>query len=478
MRYSFASYTATSIGVVVSLATKAVLGATGAGYWEFMKVFLSYGEYSDLGMSEAMRREMSQAIGAGDKPRSQHVSDVVFSFTAVAAIIFATGLVLFAIFFVQNPVLRIGLFATAALAVAQQFYNFMLTLLRTTKKIREISHLIVVNILIVGAVSVSFAYFGGVEGLAFGLAISTVLSGLLAVRLSGAHFRLAWDARETARLLKIGIPMVALRTALVTFLSIDALMIGRLIGYRELGYYAIALMALQQIGSVGQYIKMILFPHIQERYGRSGSLKDSKGLFVRSAAVLSHLLPIVIGATIFLVPALVDVLLPQFREGIPAMQVLVAGYFFVAVNEMSFTLLFTIDKQKRLLPAYVLLILFSIGLNYFFIRQGFGIRGVAVATSITYFLFFLAVFTYAYSHLQSWLELLRTLAFITAIFIYFSLIAWAINRYPLEWPIVWASIVKCGVFTLLMLPLVWHIEKREKIIRHAFESLKTKLGIA
>ena len=64
-QYTAANYIAMAIGIPLSIALKAMLGAAGSGYWAILKVVGSYGEYSDLGVRNAMIREIPQGCGVG-----------------------------------------------------------------------------------------------------------------------------------------------------------------------------------------------------------------------------------------------------------------------------------------------------------------------------------------------------------------------------------------------------------------------------
>ena len=99
--YSGANYIAMGLGIVISIATKAILGTVGAGYWALMKVVTSYGEYSDLGTKDAVSREIPQAAGAGDADRRSRLQDAVFSFALLMSVMAAVLVALFSLLFVH-----------------------------------------------------------------------------------------------------------------------------------------------------------------------------------------------------------------------------------------------------------------------------------------------------------------------------------------------------------------------------------------
>ena len=463
LTYTFANYVAMAIGIFVSVATKAILGAVGAGYWAILKVFISYGEYSDLGTRNAMIREIPRVIGAGKAHEARKTENSAFAFTALTAL-FSAVVIAWVAWSVTDPLLKKGLWISSGLVVATQIYNFSLTLLRTLKRIGVLSVVIVLNMLLVGAFSIAGATWRGVLGMAAGVCLSTAISAGIAYFLGKMRFQLRWNSAEILRLIKIGSPMVVISYALVTFLSLDTLMIGKMIGIREAGLYTIGLMSVQQIGALGRFSQIILLPHIQERYGRTGSLPDTAALMIRTTRVLAHLVPFLIAFVLFFVPVVVHYFLPKFTSGLASMKVLVLGYYFVVVNELSANAAFTADKQKHLIPFLGVLIALAAVLNYVFIRLGFGIEGVAVATSISYFLFFVVVFSFAFSHLVQFSQVRTAVIEILGLFLYFLvcvLIAEFLGNVIPQ--IFLAACVKFLIFALLFFPAFYRIEKNERL---------------
>jgi len=474
LKYTVANYTAMAIGIVVSVAMKALLGTAGAGYWAVMKVFGSYAEYSDLGTRDALLREVPQATGAGDESRVKRLENNAFTFTAGASIVSAAVIAGIAAFFIDDPLLRKGLFVMAPLAIATQAYNYFLTLLRTLKKVSELSLLIVANMFFVAAFPLALAWKGGVVGLAFGFLAATACSAALAWRVSGVRLAPAFDPREVAGLVRIGFPMVILSYCLITFLSLDAILISRTLGYAALGLYTVALMAVQQVSALGRFAHIIIFPHIQESYGRTGSLDEAKGRFVRVTLALAHYLPAIIGTVLVCLPPLIHFFLPRFEGGLGAMRILLVGYYFIAVNEMASSVLFTTNRQGKLVPVYVAMVGVAAALIWGALRAGWGIEGVAAATSAAYFVFFLSVFGYAFTRILARAEFLKLLGRILGTFVYFAaVVAGAEILFSRATPGS-GAVLRAVFFTAAFAPLILRFERKEGLLRSTLKNFILK----
>jgi len=153
------------------------------------------------------------------------------------------------------------------------------------------------------------------------------------------------------------------------------------------------------------------------------------------------------------------------------MNILVFGYFFMVVNHASTNVIYTINKQRKLIPFYAVSVCFSIALNYLFIKAGFGIRGVALATAISYLIFYLVNFSYALKHIISWGKLLRLHAEIAGYFIYFLAGIVTINRFVILNNMLLETIIRVVCLVVLTLPVFIEIQVRERFFSLLFASI-------
>ena len=473
--YSGGSYIAIIIGFTVSVLSKRFLGVSGAGYWALLTVITTYGMYISLGMQNALIREVPQSIGAKKMKRAKEIEDVTFSFLIVTSLAGAVVIWLLSFFLFTDPLLKTGMKIIAVLVSVTQLYNVILNILRAKKQISILSKVVVFNMLFVAILALPGAYLFNVNGFAAGMVIATALSFILAKRWANIRFSLSFDWAQIWHLIKIGFAMLLVSILFRTFLNVDKIMIGKMLGIEQLGLYAIGIMAVQQVGSLPRFFNIVIFPHIQEKYGATKDIMDVKEMILKPTYFISRLMPIFIGIIIFLAQPIVLYVLPQFKDGLGVMKILVLSYFFIAVNEIASTLLFTIDKQRLLIPLYGIMVAISIGLNYLFIAKGLGIIGVALGTSISYFVFFLVVFTFASGHIMAWREIIRFYFEIMMFYIYFLInILWidAIVNIP---NIVLVAFLKITCFLLISIPVLIGVQRRERIFSLIVEVFKSKI---
>jgi len=474
--YSGASYIAIFVGFFVSVLSKRFFGVSGAGYWALLTVVITYGTCISLGIQKAIIREVPQCIGAKEMEKARGIENVTFSFLIIAGLVGTVIIWLLSLFLFTDPLLKAGMKIVAVLVFMTHLYNLILNILRARKQISILSKVVVFNILFVAMFALPGAYFFNINGFATGMVIATALSFFFAKRWANIRFSFNFDWAQMWHLIKIGLAMLLASMLFRTFLNVDKIMIGKMLDIEQLGLYTIGIMAIQQVGSLPRFFNIVIFPHIQEKYGATKDVMDVKEMILKPTYFISRLMPISMGLIIFLAQPIVLYALPQFEGGLGVMKILVMGYFFMAVNQMSSALLFTIDKQKLLIPLYGIMVAVCIGFNYLFITMGLGIIGVALGTSISYFLFFLVVFTFASRHIMKWYKIVRFYFGIMIFYIYFVVnILWidAIVNFP---GAILTSVTKISCFLLVCIPVLISVQRRERIFSIILETFKSKIS--
>lgn len=473
--YSSASYVAIVIGILVSIFSKRFLGVSGAGYWALLIMVQSYAAYFGMGIKKGLVREIPQSIGANEIEKAKELENVTFSYLIIASLAGAAVIWFVSFFLFTDPLLKTGMKVIAVLIPVTHLYNLMLVILRARKQISILSRVVVLNTIFIFLFALPGAYFFGVIGFAAGTVIATSLSFYYAKRWSNTRFSFCLDWEKIWHLIKIGLAMLLAGILFRTFLNIDKIMIGKMLGIEQLGLYTIGIMAVQQVGSLPRFFNIVIFPHIQEKYGATKDVMEIKNMILKPTYFISRLGPVLLGVVIFLVQPIVLYVLPQFQDGLGIMKILVFGYFFMVVNEMSSTLLFTIDKQKTLIPLYGIMVAACIGLNYLFITLGWGITGVALGTSISYFLFFLVVFTFAACHIMKWTSIVKFYFEIMAFFVYFLINVLWIDAVVNFSNLALTSFLKILCFLLISIPVLISVQRRERVFSLVFETVKARI---
>ena len=472
--YSAANWVSDAFGIMVSIFSKRFLGVIGAGRWTVLSVIQSYALYGSLGIKNAVYREIPQHIGAKQFERAKQTQNAAFSYVLISGVAGALLIWFLSVTFFKDRSLKWGMMVIGFLVLLTQIYNLLLTLLRAHKRFSVLGKVIVLNTILILILALAGAYFYNVVGYAIGLILASSISLFWGKKWGQISFQLSFKWKDIGSLVAIGLPMVAASFLFRTFLNMDTILIGKMLGAQSLGLYTIGLMTVQQISAFPKFFNTALFPYVQEKFGETKVVKDIRSLVIKPTEVYSRILPFFLGLSIFFVEGLTHYVLPQFRGGLEAMKILVFGYYFVILSEMASTLLFTINKQNLLVILYSAFVGVITLLNYVMISSGFGIQGVAVGSAISYFLFFLVLSGFAWKFILGKKEIVHFYRQIACYYLYFLFNVGWIDRLFNFRNVLISVLLKSGVLSLISIPVFVILERREKIISLCFDIVKSK----
>ena len=146
---------------------------------------------------------------------------------------------------------------------------------------------------------------------------------------------------------------------------------------------------------------------------------------------------------------------------------------------MSNQFLITLNKQLNIVPLVFLVVVIGCFLDYSFIKWGFGINGVAIATGISYFLYYLCSLGYAMLHYADKKTCLKfivgNLFPLCTVFAFLLVID---NVFPLKVDSLFLlfrlTVIRLSIFTILCIPLLWYVNRNTQILNRIFLLLGEK----
>ena len=192
-----------------------------------------------------------------------------------------------------------------------------------------------------------------------------------------------------------------------------------------------------------------------EKRGRTGDKRSIKHFFIEPMVLMAYTLPLLLACLHFAIHLPIAYFLTKYMQSIEIIKILILGYFFYSVASPALSITLALNKQVKL----IFLVLPAVGLNfllnYLFIKSGWGLKGVAIGTSITYFCYFCAIILFALSNLDETLEdYPRTIVIIIIPIFYTELLFWIIDKllqsnHNTIWSDIFATSVKIGLFIIL-----------------------------
>jgi len=475
--YSASTVISQLVGVLTSISMRKFLTPEAMGVWTTLMLIVSYSLFTELGVFTAIDIKVPYLRGKNVSPEIQNIRDVAFTFAIAISSVLV--IVLFIVSFILSGRIPgyviLGLRMIALIIAATFFYNLYIVMLRADKNFFLLSKAIVVNSLATLLFVASLAYLYGIKGMYLATLFAMVASWAYVKFNSKYTLKLSLNIGLIKSLSSIGLPILIAGIAYTVLLSIDKIMIIKMIGAKELGFYSIAILAMTYTHNFPKLFGVVLFPTMQEEFGRNDSREHVLKYVKQPIFIMAYVFPVLLAFVYFGVPVLVRYVLPKYIPGIDSMKVLLSGCFFISMAPLTSNFIMTVNKQKTLIPIITSIALFCLAINYGAIKMGYGLVGVAVATSITYFLYFAIMYFYVLLHCEKIRSVTKAFLSICIPFAYSLTIVVALEHLAgLQSPLLKAT-VQATAFFIAYSPMLWYVNRKTMLIQKIFSKKRTNL---
>ncbi|PIQ89615.1 MAG: hypothetical protein COV72_02025 [Candidatus Omnitrophica bacterium CG11_big_fil_rev_8_21_14_0_20_42_13] len=470
--FSASNYIATGLSFISSFVIRKVLGPMLMGLYSELALIMSYGLFNHLGMVNAMEREIPFYKGKNDIAKIEKIKKAVFYFVLSSASTIAVLLIAVSFF---GGSLKIGLRFIALAVFLETIGSFYETLLQSYKEFGLWSKLVVIISIADIILKVFLTIKFGLDGLLTAMALSALLTIGLYQLCRGCRidFRPKVSFADIKNLFKIGLPLFIFRIMHILYVSIDKLAIIFFLGRLQLGYYSIASMVYNYLMLLPKFTFRTIYPDFIEHYSRSEDKMATKNYFLAPLRIFSSFFPLLIGLVIIFIPFVVYNILPRFKEGIFAAQIIAVGAFFYSLIFTAHYLFIAKGKQKKLSLLYAIGVGISIILNIVLVKIfDLKINGVALAMLFSQAVFttLLIVCSYRY-YSKNFFEHVRLIFSLYipcfwAVFVLFMLRVFPYGLNPVSFKKdILDSLLRGAILIFSCAPFVFHIAKREKLIQ-------------
>jgi O-antigen/teichoic acid export membrane protein len=215
-------------------------------------------------------------------------------------------------------------------------------------------------------------------------------------------------------------------------------------------------------------------------FGKRKKIQDIEQHLIQSTKILAYLIPVIIGISYIIIPVFINYFLPAYVESIFVIKVLLLATFFVSLMHAPTYYLIAVNKQGKLVLLSIISLLLVVLFDFVAIKQNLGIKGVAIATSASYFIYITLLLTLALNEQKNAFK--KKLLFFVNIylpFVYSCLILVILDMLIKAYSNVlvndiFFTILKTTIFILFSLPLLIYINKTTKIIDHLWSIIRLK----
>ena len=465
-----------ALGVVTSLLLRMLLSPAQMGIWQTIKMLLAHGNYANLGISKGAIREYTIARGVNARNADENASaqpdsvdarrwlNLAFSFNTLTSLAYAALMsvaavwILFGSSDVWSRAWAAGFATVGLLAVLSRYVTFHVTILRARQSFAVTSKLSILEAVLTLTAACGLTYCVGLNGLYLGTLIVMLGAGGFVFRNRGASLAWTWDWPEMRRLIGIGAPILLAGATMTLLRSLDKLAILAWFPDREfqLGCYSLALMAATQLFGLGTMFSMVMSPRYGEKLGHSGDPNAVARLAARATEIQAAAITLPAAWTLVAAAPLLGWLLPDYATGLPSLVLLMPGVICLTIALPTQEYLVAINRQKHALGVVLITTLLAAVGNGVALYFGFGLAGVAVATSLGYAAYLLLIVSTSIWKAVDLRTRIRCTTLVLFVTLPASLLAWYWASTPVtlnsDWH-TWATVAARG----LGVTLTWAI---------------------
>ena len=477
--FTGSSYGAQLFDVVNGVLMRNFLGPANMGLWSLLQIIQNYAKYAGLGAATSLARDVPYLLGKGNLPEVERIKDQIFTFTMTMTAVVALGVLGFALFQLRayGPDITWGLLTVACLILLQRVYNFHVVLLRAYKQFVFAGKLNIGSSMVTLALTVALVWPFKLYGLFAAVVLHYfVLIGLILYR-TPYRFGFDFNWQGLRPVLNFGMAMVISGMLRTLMMSIDRIMIAKFLSFESLGLYSIALMATNYLYMLPNMVGIVFFPHLQEVFSRRDDKNDLEKFMREPALCLAFLFPFLIGFVAIFSAWLVPILMPQYVSGLPSLQILVLGAFFLALTHPFSQFMVTVRLHWQLIPLQALIVAAGFLATWIAMRLHYGIEGVAWAMLILYLAYFMVLSLISLREIRSLRFFLSFYAKILSAFL-LSVAALKLSAFLFagsgQGLVIY--ILHFLVYCLIVSPLLWWAEKEVRFLSTLKSFFASKAG--
>lgn len=425
------------------------------GLWNGLAILLDYGTFLHFGSLSAMEREIPFLRGQTQEEKIKQIKSNVFSFYIGTTVICALLTAVVSLACKNSPVISNGFLLVAVLMLLQQLYLYQDTLLQAEKKFILLSKLQVIYGILSFAVMLPLVYYYKLSGLLTALIICEVIMLVIIYTANPLELKADFNGKAYFELIKMGLPIFLTVLLSSSLVYVDRIMIINLLGASFLGHFAIALVVSSFVYSLAaNSVLEVIYPYMAEHFGKNKTVASLKKYVVFASLSGACVYPFLIGVIIILLPCVVGYFLPKYLYGVKAAQIYLVSVMTAGIYGVSGVFLTVINKLYPYIAIIFCALVTRAVLNYLFIKNGWGIEGVAIGALIVYAFYGAVIILYSAQFIFSrWQESFGFLIKLAVPLVIDTIVLIFLEKYFPD------TALKLFIFTLVNLPFLLYFVK-------------------
>ncbi len=381
------SVLAKALGAAQMFLLARYLGPADYGVWITLLLMISYGPILCLGTVETLVKRVPQFQARGEKGKLSSLESAVFSSVLLAGGIWF--LLSQAIIPLVSSETADGRFALVvmAFAVGMSFITaFFQSRFNAYEDFKSVGMAESVRATTALLLVVTGCFLFGLRGAALGYLGQEIMmacwTGWRSFSRQGA-IKPGLDFSGMVVAVKEGFPISLSWWMFIVQNSIDRAVLGAMLSVEIVGYYGLGISLTNLFSLVPTIVGRVLYPRVNHQMHSGASDSEVANFLLRSTRALAVFLALLQAVLLIAMPLLYNVLLPKYRPGLVAGEILLFGFVSPCLVRTAANFLVARHLQGAFFRSVLLSLGLNVGLNVGLVWLGFGLVGVAIGSSIS-----------------------------------------------------------------------------------------------
>lgn len=400
--YTIVQYAVMGIGFIKSIYVANALTPIIMGSYGLIVLVLDYLRFAHLGVFMAMNLESSVNMGNSDKiPYVRQITDNSFTYLFFLTILFIVGACIVSALpdtFIASDIKKY-VFAIAFIAAIDQYKIFTIIYSRLNEKYQLINRIeLWSNVLLCIVVLFTVSKYK-LDAVVYSMVLSSVLMLLLCAHITGKNIRVSLKVNIIKKLMIIGAPLLIYNIFERFFMTVDRVIISNYLTRSDLGYFTLSSTIVSSTMVLLSSFTFLYYPKVLQKMNTKDQIKSTKEVTndIKNFSTLISCVALTIGFTgLILIEPFIRIFLSDYIPSITIYQLLILGILADNTTYFASTYLASNKHQIALIAILLVMATISIPLNLIAIKFNLGLNGIALATSLSMFLYAVAkvVFTF------------------------------------------------------------------------------------
>jgi len=375
---------------LVGVATRNILGPEQYGYYLTISLAFTFIPLLQLGTLNAMNREVPFYLVRQDGERVQEIRNLTFSFLFTVPLFSVVLFILvsIALFFLDIDMeYKTGILFTSFISIFLFLSAYVEMYYKSEQNFRFASKLMFIKGFSQSILTLTMVIWIGYEGLYIGFLLG-LITEVITGRKSFSNIKFIFDIEKYKHLIKVGFPILLVGLVWSLMIASDRLIIAIMMTPEDVGNYGVGMLVFSTMMFLPQVIGQVLYPKIVELVSKE-RYAEIKSYYWKVNKVLASVMVIIVLIGYLSVPYFIDWFMPEYVNGIKTAQILIIGVFPLTLVGIAANYFNSTQNQKMYISIQLVVIFINILLSILLIKINSEIYMVALATSISYAIYFI-----------------------------------------------------------------------------------------